>query len=270
MPDHTLLADEIESEAVENGLLVPFDHNRLKGASYDLAAGRTIVIVEPETEGITPIDLEVKHSREIPPGRAAILYSLEKVRMPVGMKGRLSMKSSVATKLLLFAGGPIDPGYKGHLFLPLANLSDVPIRITYGEAIVTAEFVRLGQDAQPYSDEEFDSIPNERLPVPPRQPVFDPTELTGAVKKLQLEIQTLRAAVQPLETNINATSRIVDAVVLGALAGIGAGIAGGGIIALFTQVPDPWNIVTGVFATLTGLGAAMLWAFRRRSAAHES
>ncbi len=262
MPDETLLADDIAREAVQNSLLVPFDATRLKGASYELAAGRTIIIVHAEDEGITPIDLEVKLTWEIPPGRAAILYSLEQVEMPVNMKGRLSMKSSIATKLLLFAGGPVDPGYRGHLFLPLANLSDAPITITYGERIVTVEFIRLGSDAQPYSARRFDSIPPERLPTPPQDVVYDLGRVTAELVSLRSGFEEVQRAVKLQEPTLEATSRIVDVVVLGALAGIGAGAAAGGILALFTQVAEPWNFVTGGLAAVAMLTAATIAALR--------
>jgi dCTP deaminase len=269
MPDETLLRQEIHHEAVNNGLLRPFDPDGLRGASYDLRVGRTVVIVNPENDGITPIDLEVKGTWDLPPGRAAILYSLERVRLPNDMKGRLSIRSRIATRLLNFPGGPIDPGYSGHLFLPLANLSDVPIAIEYGQPIVTVEFVRLGRETTPYPHQDLDSIPKERLPAPPPEPVFDLTKLTAAVVKLESEYEQLRISVEPLQGRVESTGRIVDWVMLAAVGGLGAGAVAGGILALATRLDSPWSAIVVAVGIGGGLLAIAAWiaASRRATAA---
>jgi len=234
MPDATLISKEIKKAVQQEGLLTPFDEGRLKGASYDFAVGRTIIIVHPRSEGgIVAIDLAVCKSWQVPPGRAAIVYSLESVNMPHNMKGRLALRSRLATKLWFFAGGQIDPGYKGCLYLPLANLSDVPLSLTYGEPVVSGEFVRIGERTWPYSSETFCSIPEDRLPEPPPEIVYNVADLTTLVTELQSHIEKLRGAIGKMEPRMEATTMIVNGVVLAAIAGILAGVVAGAIISLF-------------------------------------
>jgi len=256
MGDKTLLKQDIKRAAEEFGLLDPFVEERLGGASYDIASGQTIIIVSEE--GLNPIDLQILEEYEIPPGRTAILKSQEKVMMPRKMKGRLSLKAREAAKLLFFAGGPIDPGYRGYLFLPIANLSDAPVKITYGQPIVTAEFTWLEQEAEPYSDEVFESVPRYRLPPIPPAPVHSLSKLTGMVDQHRSQILALQRVQEAQQPTLDATSRIVDFVVLGAVAGVGAGIAAGGIVGLFTQVPEPWNIAAGFGGIGLSAGIALL------------
>ena len=173
-----------------------------------------------------------------------------------------SLRARQAAKLLFFAGGPIDPGYKGYLFLPIANLSDVPIEIRYGECIVTAEFVRLSKEAEPYSDMAFNSIPEDRLPAVPPTPIHTLARLTTIADKHDKDIDDLRRALEVQEPTLAATTRIVDFVVLGAMAGVGAGVALGGIVGVFTQVPDPWNVVGGFGAV--GVAATIAFWLRGR------
>jgi len=240
MSDQTLLLDDIKNAVTELNLLEPFDETRLRGASYDFAAGRTIVIINPRSEGgITPIDLEVKGECAIPPGRATIVQSLESVNMPLNMKGRLSLRSRLASKLWFFAGGPIDPGYKGYLFLPLANLSDVPLVLKYGEPLVSGEFIRLQRETKAYPDTEdtpYTSIPADRLPEPPPEVVYNVTILTTLVIQLQTQAEQLQEALESLEPEVKATSRVVDWVLLAAIGGILGGVVAGGVLAILLAI----------------------------------
>lgn len=254
MSDETLVGDDIAKAAANEQLLEPFDASLVRGASYDIRAGRTIVIAYPEPEGgITPIDLQVKGAWSIPPGHTAILYSLERVRMPANMKGRLSLRARLATKLLLFTGGLIDPGYEGYLFLPIANLSESPIEIRYGEPVVTAEFVRLRQSARPYSVEALDSIPEDRKPAVPPLRLRDLSELTHIASSHDDRLLELRKLLDRQTPLIQANTRMVDTITGALVTGIGAGAALATVMGLFTQLPEPWNWVGGGGAIIIAL-----------------
>jgi deoxycytidine triphosphate deaminase len=257
MSDETLVAEDIRLEATQNALITPFFEDHLRGASYDLAAGDRLIIVRPESEGgLLWIDLEGQKSWRIPPGRTAILQTLEKLSVPLDMKGRVSLRAWVAAKLLTSPGGQIDPGYRGYLFLPLVNLGDVPITITYGETIVTAEFVRLSRNTRPYSDVELDSIPEDRLPEVPATPVYSHEAMSTLVDQLTTQVRRLERAHELQQPMIDATARVADFAVLGAVAGMGAGAVGGGVVAIFTQVPEPWNVGAGLAVIAAGATAA--------------
>lgn len=254
MSDETLIGSEIGVAASQEHLLEPFDQGRIRGASYEIRAGRTIIIAYSDSEGgVSPIDLEVKREWSIPPGHTAILYSLERVTLPLDMKARLSLRARLATKLLLFAGGLVDPGYQGYLFLPLANLSDSPIEIRYGDPIVTAEFVRIGKQAQPYSTESFESIPHDRLPSVPPERVSDLIELTRLTSQHAALLANLAKTIEAQNPLVQANTRIVDTMTGALITGVGAGAALATILTLFTRLPDPWNWWSGAGATAIAL-----------------
>src|SRR5438876_8828327 len=139
MADETL----IDSALRELGprLLDPFETACVKGASYDVRVGEAAQV--PATDGGHhwiklggyPFAKEVV----IPPGTTCTIQSLEKVHIPTDMKGRLALRAFHAKRLIFFAGGVIDPGYDDHLFLPVVNLSDIPVKLEYGEKLVSAE-----------------------------------------------------------------------------------------------------------------------------------
>lgn len=170
MADETLLDADIRREAMENNLLTPFSADVLKGASYDMRVGRTAIVVLSEREGgYVRVDVEHKGGLEIPVSRSAVIYSLERLNLPADMKGRMSLRSYFAIKGLLYNGGIIDPGYKGYLFFTVVNQGPSPLRLAYGERLVTTEFVRLGRPAFTIYNEgiEILEVPEEKLPPLP-------------------------------------------------------------------------------------------------------
>ena len=220
MSDETLVASAIKQEATEHNLILPFNPDRLKGASYDISAGDMVIVAYSERQGgIQYTKLGLAGSVIVPPGHKAIVYSLERLNLPDDMKGRLSPRAALATRLVFFAGGIIDPGYKGHLFLPLANLGDTPFEIRAGEPIATAEFIRLGERTFPYAEgtEQLD-ITRDRLPTPAVENVYDPAALSG-------KLDFLESRLAALEPSINLSRTVSEFVLLGALAGAVAGIS---------------------------------------------
>ncbi len=246
MGDVTLIREDIAQ--LGESLLTPFDGDCLKVASYDIRVGSLVFIAYPEEEGgVTANDLlaiEGKNMVSIPPGQACVVRSLEKIQMPLYMKGHLSLRSYWATQLLSYTGGPIDPGYKGFLFFPVTNISDSPISLRYGEPLVTAEFVRLATPASsPFSKDEILTL---RKPpgVPARKP-YDPVKMTIKIEQLDKKA----ASYEPL---IESTRRIMDSIVLGVVAGVAAGLIAGFAVWLFTQLPGGTLVPAAV-----GLGVVL-------------
>jgi len=243
MGDCTLLKEDIKQAVKEYKLLEPFDEKRLKGASYDIAAGETVILVYAEEfGGISPLSLSIKGSINIPPGHEFIVYSLEKVNIPSNMKGRLSLRSHLATQLISFAGGIIDPGYKGFLFLPLANLGDSPFTITYGQPLVVAEFTRLAKPTDTYTEEPILRISKDRLPTLPTRRVYDILELSKRIDDANEQIKDLSEKIKDYGPQITATKALIEFVILAAIGGSLAGI----ILALLSRIPEHsiWAIPT--------------------------
>ena len=199
MSDQTLLDFDIIFDARRHGLLVPFGEKQLKGASYDIRAGDYAVLVHAVEEGgYERISLKERGYIDIAPGQTVAIYSLERLGIPPDMKGRLSLRSYWAIKGLHFNGGIIDPGYTGLLFFNITNLGVSPVRILYGEGLVTAEFVRLDQPSQRiYNDgEPLLDIPEERLPPLPPRPVGDLSRLQEQLEKLAKRVARLEKSLR--------------------------------------------------------------------------
>jgi deoxycytidine triphosphate deaminase len=219
--DQTLLDTEIKRKG--NALLEPFSEQCVRGASYDLRVGAKAVLTLPKKNKSPHAD----HGRSwislgknnpvlrIPPAHSVTIYSMEKVNMPLDMKGRLSLRTSYTVKRLNFDGGVIDPGYKGYLFFTLANLGDSTIEVRYGDPIVTAEFVQLPHTAIPYSDKVIEDVDEKKLPPLPAGDWYDLIALTTKVQELEEKAK-----------NYEPTQRIMDFVLLAAVAGLVSGFSG--------------------------------------------
>lgn len=259
--DHTLVDVEIENEAKQNALIVPFDPTRVRGASYDLGVGAKAVIATPS--GLDWISLDEQKSLVLPPSRTCVVFSLEKVNMPADMKGRLSLRSHFAMQRLEYNGGIIDPGYRGYLIFTLANLGDAPVEIEYGERLVTVEFVRMDKSAtRLYNDGKEilkleDRQPPPKLPpLPKRQ--YDPIELSERVQKLDERILQMETTFEKFEPTLRVTEGLIEALILASVAGVIAG----SVIVVFPLLPAPHNVALAV--TVIVLFSIVLAARARR------
>jgi deoxycytidine triphosphate deaminase len=198
--DQTLLDFDIIYEARRRGLLVPFEEKQLKGASYDIRAGDHAVVVHSQEEGgYERVALKEQGYIDILPGQTVAIYGLERLGLPPDMKGRLSLRSYWAIKGLQYNGGIVDPGYTGLLFFNVTNSGDSTIRVSYGEGLVTTEFVRLDQPSQRiYNDgEPILDIPSERLPPLPVRSMPTLSILQERIEELQRRIVSLEQASTP-------------------------------------------------------------------------
>jgi deoxycytidine triphosphate deaminase len=140
LPDEhgVLLSDQIERCAREFELISPFrPEQQLKPASYRLTVGdRYALAGQTHTLGEGE---EIK----IEPFQVVVIQTLERLNLPRNMIARWNIKVSQAYKGLIWAGGPqVDPGYKGHLFCPIYNLSDRAVTLHHGDQIAVIDFTK--------------------------------------------------------------------------------------------------------------------------------
>lgn len=134
-----LLGDEIERYAKEFKLIYPFDRGNVKAASYRLTVGDEYALggkkgklYEKEKDKIT-----------IPPFQVAVIKTREIVNMPRFLIGRWNIRVTAAYRGLLWVGGPqVDPGWIGHLFCPIYNLSNEDFELKMGDPLATIDFTR--------------------------------------------------------------------------------------------------------------------------------
>src|SRR6266542_1137367 len=160
-----LLRDEIQFYVRHCHLIRPFDPKNLKPAGYELTVGNEYFI---SGEFLTlDADSNQKGNVVIPPFQVAVLKTAEILCIPRYLIARWNIRVTHAYSGLLWVGGPqVDPGYVGHLFCPIYNLSDREVTLHLGEAIALIDFVKTTPfDSK--SDSEF-----ERYPFPPKRVIM--------------------------------------------------------------------------------------------------
>lgn len=263
MPDETLIGEDLRLEG--KLFLEPYDESCVQGASYDLRVGSTVIVAHPkEAGGVKAYSLDAipDSTIDIPPGNVAIVRSLEKLSLPNDIKGRLSLRSFHATRYLGFHGGMIDPGYNGYLFFPIWNNSASPVKLEYGDSLITAEFVRLGKSAEPYEGgREVLNLPEDRLPEAPSREIYDTIDLNNRLDEFIELAKELQNSVQNLGPGIAQAQAVLNTVLLGAAAGIVAAVA----FFAFQNTPFPGNIISATGAIALGIIFLIVYTKARRN-----
>lgn len=160
-----LLSDEIKFYVRQGQLIDPFNQKNLKPASYKLTVGDEAVV------GGKPYHLSdcwPNNSLSIPAFEVAVIQTAETLNLPRFLIGRWNIRVALAYKGLVWVGGPqVDPGYVGHLFCPIYNLSNKKVSIEKGEAIAVLDFVKTTTFHWVRGKEEWDRYrrPPERLVI---------------------------------------------------------------------------------------------------------
>lgn len=227
MADKTLTDDDLKALSEgENPLVDPLDDGEcLEGSSYDFRAGGKVVVVSPEANEHHTRSLEDEGEIEVEPGYAYTFYSLEQVRFPNDLKGRLSLRSHLANKKLLYSGGLVDPGYEGYLFFNILNLGTTTLTIEHGEPIVTGEFVRI-EETTPYEGGPVTSLPADKLPALSDEPREvrnweEVNELLTEHEETLRKVESMEAEFEQIDSFMR---NLVYAAIAAAIAGVFAGV----------------------------------------------
>ena len=109
----------------------------------------------------------------IPPFDVAVIKTEETLNLPRFLIGRWNIRTRWAYKGLVWVGGPqVDPGYVGHLFCPIYNLSNKEVLIRKGDAIAVIDFIKTSTFDRNRGKEEW-----ERYPRPPSRPIIEDFEI---------------------------------------------------------------------------------------------
>ena len=161
-----VLSDRTIREELERGQIVvePLDDSAIQPASVDLRLGRKLRVFQRHRLQVIDVKQEMAHLTEVVeidevnpfvlhPGEFALGVTLEDIRLPDDIVGRLDGKSSLGRLGLVVhsTAGFVDPGWQGHLTLELSNLATLPINLYYGMKVSQISFLRLTTPAEhPY------------------------------------------------------------------------------------------------------------------------
>ena len=109
----------------------------------------------------------------LPPDGTAVVQTLEEVKFPIFLYGRLGSMSKMASQgILTIYGHQVDPGFSGPLFVTLRNMSSNIFQLSYGRQFLSLEimflpvtpgkpYVGINQDRHDFSIEEIRLVEKE-------------------------------------------------------------------------------------------------------------
>ena len=100
---------------------------------------RSGVIDPKEFDGSLLVDMD-GDTCIVPPGGLVLAHSEEYLRMPKDVLGLVVAKTTYARCGINLSSTPLEPGWHGHVALPLANTSPLPVRLHAGEGIAQVLF----------------------------------------------------------------------------------------------------------------------------------
>lgn len=184
-----LLADEIERCCKGFSLISPFSPSQLKPASYRLTVGSRYSLggkreVLGDSGQIT-----------IPPFQVVVIQTRETLNLPRDIIARWNIKVSQAYEGLVWAGGPqVDPGYQGHLYCPIYNLSNKEVTIAFGDEIAVIDFV---------TTTAFTSSIKQKFDRPPRAVLLeDYKDLQSGLSDVLEDFKSFKSRIDDIETKV--------------------------------------------------------------------
>jgi dCTP deaminase len=180
-----VLSDRTIRRLLEAGRIEiePFDESLVQPSSVDVRVDRFfrvfhnarypfIDVKQPQEDLTELVEIEDESPFILHPGEFVLASTLERVRLPDDLVGRLEGKSSLGRLGLLIhsTAGFIDPGFDGHVTLELSNVANLPITVYYGMKIGQLSFVQLSEPAEtPYGADALGSkYQGQEGPTPSR------------------------------------------------------------------------------------------------------
>ena len=255
-----LLSDQIAFYAQEYDLIEPFCVEALRPAGYCLHVGEEFMIAGQRYN----FEKQKLNDFSIEPYEVAVIKIKEKICLPRFLIGRWDIRVTHAYRGLMWVGGAqVDPGFKGHLYCPIYNLSNRPVRLRRGDELAVIDFVKttpfreagkhaISFDTEKYADRDFFD--------------YEAQQLESALIKQADEIQDVKAQAKSVDTRMTWFITIVVSL-LGLL----------GASRFFDQTlfpPLDWKFALGVFAlvfivakvavsfTLPSTAAGIRWSMR--------
>ena len=149
IPAALLNSADIYDYVRTTGMIYPFDSTKLKPASYEASVGETCIYWDKNGKKKS-IDLGKEDSFILEKNSIAFVTTREKFRLPDYMAIRFNLTITNVHRGLLLGTGPlVDPGFEGHILIPLHNLTTNPYKFNYKEKLIWLEFTKISPNEIP-------------------------------------------------------------------------------------------------------------------------
>ena len=150
VPAALLNSADIHDYTRATGMIHPFDRGKLKSASYEACAGAVCRFWDSEGNK-KMLDLSKEKSFILPHNSIAFVTTKEKFQLPDYMAVRFNLRINLVHRGLLLGTGPlVDPGFVGHILIPLHNLTTNDYKFDYEDNLIWLEFTKISPNERWY------------------------------------------------------------------------------------------------------------------------
>jgi dCTP deaminase len=193
--------ERLETEQCANGLVDPFDLEKIEQCSYALGVAGEYAITSADGGG-SKKTASIGENITIPPGQFALLLTEERISVPANALALISMKAKFKLRgLMNVSGFHVDPGFTGRLKFAVYNAGSVAIDLQPGQRLFLIWYCDLDQPtAAVYSGghQGQDGITADDV-MSIRGIVVSPAGINSRVNTLE---ETLRSEVRRLEAKL--------------------------------------------------------------------
>ena len=156
-------AGQIGLEPLEMSLLQPSSFDVRLDRFFRLFDNHKYAFIDPaedQSDLTQLIEVDANEAFILHPGEFVLGSTYEFVTLPDNIAARLEGKSSLGRLGLLThsTAGFVDPGFKGHVTLELANVSNLPIKLWPGMKVGQLCFFQLSSPSEtPYGSEKYNN-----------------------------------------------------------------------------------------------------------------
>ncbi len=144
--DSLLNSVDIVKYCMTTGMIDPFDITSVEGVTYTCHFSGKYYYWSGTADNPEKITEEDNAELILRPNSITYLEVKEIFRVPDYLIIRYNLNVSHVYKGLLLGTGPIvDPGFVGHLYIPLHNLTSNEYRIRKDAPLITLEFTKIGR-----------------------------------------------------------------------------------------------------------------------------
>jgi len=142
--------EEIRNYCEKYRMIEPFDDERVQPASYDLSVGDEYRLSHEKR--IIKLG-KWKKKIKIPPYTICYVLIKEKLNIPADVSAQIFPRHELVKRgLLIYPQPPIDPGFKGKLYVLIHNLTNEIRTINKDEHLVSLVFYKLSDKSEkPYA-----------------------------------------------------------------------------------------------------------------------
>lgn len=138
---------DIEAYVHKTAMINPYDRENLKSATYEASVGKWAIFWDAGGKRQV-VDLEAILKKDDPivlkPNGLVYVSTYERFHLPSYMAVRFNLRINIVHSGLLLGTGPlVDPGFEGHLLIPLHNLTVNEFQIRYKDKLIWIEFTKV-------------------------------------------------------------------------------------------------------------------------------